>query len=786
MMRFFTIAALLFLSSCVDLRIMKAPEGQPQEEEEGVMSVQAVQTKEKLQAVLNGRVRYRTYEEIADSVGTAVTPSSLSNDTLKVGQTVYRTPSVTFDIPDSIQGSFVNGTILHTRGFYAPGDGGGASYIVQSDSIAGYQGSAVKPLGANYAVLFSEIGVLCPNEFGAIEDDTLDDSHALNAMFNFGEKSGTSNFKFNRGNYIINSTVYLPDSLDVPGNVVVDGNGATLITDSSIVILSRIPADPGYSMMNNNAPIILNFKFDGNNIGRVGIRIGSMYGGVIKDCKFSSLDTAIHVANALKSEFSNNFFGSIREVSFLGESGVFWGASEAASQFNQNRIVGNRFYGDSLQSYDIYLKACNHNLVEGNVTEGYSPTVSEIYISTNTGTSKTNTVRNHWSEAVGTNTIILWHVGSGEVLEVDGIKAAGTDTIVKIDEANAYYAQVNVSNSESDGVWVKGTTRFNFYANHPETAPLTSILNGDSRFSGKSSWDSRGDGSEGARYIGNYSNLYLQTQDGSINVDNSTTALADNDINFTSGDDINFTTANSTAGIIEFRAANQDAGRITQLGGTRSAWAIGGLFSPSEAFHIQENQQYATNLKVENTYSGSAATAGVIMTSNDGSSYLRRNSITFSGSRFGQGLGRRTELISDNRMVIGTSAAFNLILGTNDKNVIELTSAQEVLIGEMTDKGAYDLQVDSSAYIGGQIVAPDHKQYGNTATSTDGSGDITVTFGTAFTASPSSITITSRGTTPYIFNVTARGTSSFTVRVFDTSGAAVLSTAMDFDWVAIR
>lgn len=86
----------------------------------------------------------------------------------------------------------------------------------------------------------------------------------------------------------------------------------------------------------------------------------------------------------------------------------------------------------------------------------------------------------------------------------------------------------------------------------------------------------------------------------------------------------------------------------------------------------------------------------------------------------------------------------------------------------------------------GQVVATDHKQYGNTATSTNGSGDITVTFGTAFTASPSSITITSRGTTPYIFNVTARGTSSFTVRVFDTSGAAVLSTAMDFDWIAIR
>lgn len=80
----------------------------------------------------------------------------------------------------------------------------------------------------------------------------------------------------------------------------------------------------------------------------------------------------------------------------------------------------------------------------------------------------------------------------------------------------------------------------------------------------------------------------------------------------------------------------------------------------------------------------------------------------------------------------------------------------------------------------------DDKEYGNEASSTDGSGDIVVTFPTAFAAAPSTIVVTGRGTTAYIYNVTARDATSFTVRVFNDAGAAVLSTAMDFDWIAIR
>lgn len=86
----------------------------------------------------------------------------------------------------------------------------------------------------------------------------------------------------------------------------------------------------------------------------------------------------------------------------------------------------------------------------------------------------------------------------------------------------------------------------------------------------------------------------------------------------------------------------------------------------------------------------------------------------------------------------------------------------------------------------GTLSFPKNNQQGNISTSTNGSGDITVTFSTAFASAPTAINITSRGTTPYVYNVTARTTTNFTVRVFDMTGAAVSSTAIDFDWTAIK
>lgn len=67
---------------------------------------------------------------------------------------------------------------------------------------------------------------------------------------------------------------------------------------------------------------------------------------------------------------------------------------------------------------------------------------------------------------------------------------------------------------------------------------------------------------------------------------------------------------------------------------------------------------------------------------------------------------------------------------------------------------------------------------------TDGSGDLTVTH--FFTTTPDGMTVSPSGTTPYILTVHSCNTSTCKVRVFDTSGTAVTSTAVDINWTATR
>lgn len=70
---------------------------------------------------------------------------------------------------------------------------------------------------------------------------------------------------------------------------------------------------------------------------------------------------------------------------------------------------------------------------------------------------------------------------------------------------------------------------------------------------------------------------------------------------------------------------------------------------------------------------------------------------------------------------------------------------------------------------------------GSVSTTTDGSGDVTVTHGLGGT--PDNIQVTITGTTPYVATVHTIGATQFKVRIFDMAGAAVTSTSVSFHWV---
>jgi hypothetical protein len=90
----------------------------------------------------------------------------------------------------------------------------------------------------------------------------------------------------------------------------------------------------------------------------------------------------------------------------------------------------------------------------------------------------------------------------------------------------------------------------------------------------------------------------------------------------------------------------------------------------------------------------------------------------------------------------------------------------------------YEVRADANGRLSRQVGS----YIGAISTSTDASGDIVVAHGMGTT--PTSVQVTVTGTTPYVVTVHTIGGTNFTVRFFDTSGAAVASTAVTATWHA--
>lgn len=101
---------------------------------------------------------------------------------------------------------------------------------------------------------------------------------------------------------------------------------------------------------------------------------------------------------------------------------------------------------------------------------------------------------------------------------------------------------------------------------------------------------------------------------------------------------------------------------------------------------------------------------------------------------------------------------------------------------DTTQTGKWSLTME------GDTIKYRAENQGAISTSTDGSGDVTVTHalttyaGTAI--APLTVQVTPTGTTPWIISVHTIGTTTFKVRFYDATGAAVTSTAVTATWLA--
>ena len=90
---------------------------------------------------------------------------------------------------------------------------------------------------------------------------------------------------------------------------------------------------------------------------------------------------------------------------------------------------------------------------------------------------------------------------------------------------------------------------------------------------------------------------------------------------------------------------------------------------------------------------------------------------------------------------------------------------------------AYEVRADAN----GRLTRASGSFIGAISTSTDGSGDVTVTHGMGTT--PTAVLVTPTGTTAWIVSVHTIGATTFKVRFFDAAGAAVTSTAVTATWL---
>lgn len=225
-----------------------------------------------------------------------------------VPRAVY-TPSGTlpdeidFEIPDSILGqTYDNGRFVNTRGFYAPGDGGGATYLVQAAIPSGLQNDTATVIalaGGNYAVLadLKNINVL---SIGWKKDSTLIAAHIVSRAQRLANL-GKVNFNFPSGTY----------NLAQPGTggYIFTVNGVDNITftgeaGSKIKLENRDTAtDAGFLLLNNCRDIILkNMSFQGNPIDtsweeetRYVVTCSIDVVNIeVKDCKFQSITPVVY------------------------------------------------------------------------------------------------------------------------------------------------------------------------------------------------------------------------------------------------------------------------------------------------------------------------------------------------------------------------------------------------------------------------------------------------------------------------------------------------------------
>ncbi|MCW3847586.1 hypothetical protein OF829_10055 [Sphingomonas sp. LB-2] len=279
-------------------------------------------------------------------------------------------------------------------GFARAGDRGQALYA----RVAAEPGHTAKFRSADGGWWELAENRLNPFMFGARAKSRVDDSGAIQAMFDYMEAKGDPYpVGFMGARYYLAKGVRLPS---VPPFVAldIDGGGATLFSDQPITIFSRIPANQDAAMraINGSHYDIHHFQFQGDGLdGQVGLHLGATYGNVVRNCLFARLAYGSIGSFCLGSAWRDNLYhlchkrAAVVQTGTGYDSGPIWpGAVETNSASNVTVFENCRVFGHPRQVSAFGIFGSDAVRINGCISEGHGANIDVQFDYQGAGTVK--------------------------------------------------------------------------------------------------------------------------------------------------------------------------------------------------------------------------------------------------------------------------------------------------------------------------------------------------------------------------------------------------------------